>query len=347
MSDEYEEYIIFGRLLVILQVFLFPFYFLILTLLFAPDQIPLLLFLDEIYPMAGTLIGFILMKFGAPIVFSIPFFLWSYLWRDQIADTYELMGQRVLKLSVGTLLFYGLNCAIVLLFLLPFLAPLVALAGGYFIARLIFGEAKSKKVLLVTVIYLPIPLLIAIGFYGGILDELVTFVILWDTFLPYLYGICLGLADGIVIGSIILLIYEGAKQVDPTVPIPSGLITLISLGLGVIFMGIFLVGPEGPENLVLTSLNITFVIHLIAITIGIGVFLIRYLKGLAQVSGGGYIGWLSIIAFQAVNILSSPNVFPELGFSKSMAVFLAFGLFLLLFIISFRQVHQQEADYGY
>lgn len=341
MSDEYEEYIIFGRLLVILQVFLFPIYFFILTLLFAPDQIPLLLFLDGIYPMAGTYIGFILMKFGAPIVFSIPFFLWSYLWRDQIADTYELMGQRVLKLSIGTLLFYGLNCAIVLLFLLPFLAPLVALAGGYFIARLIFGEAKSKKVLLVTVIYLPIPLLIALGFYSGILDDLVTFAFWWETYLPYLYGICLGLADGLVIGSILLLIYEGAKQVDPTVPIPNGLITLISLALGTIFIGIFLVGPEG---LGLTSLNITFIIHLIAIAVGLVVFAIRFLKGLGQVSGGGYIGWLSIIAFQAVNILSSSNF---ALFSKSMAVFLAFGLFLLLFIISFRQVQQQEADYGY
>ncbi|MFX0063513.1 MAG: hypothetical protein ACFFC7_15160 [Candidatus Hermodarchaeota archaeon] len=341
MSDEYEEYIIFGRLLVILQVFLFPIYFFILTLLFAPDQIPLLLLLDEFYPMAGTLIGYILMKFGAPIVFSIPFFLWSYLWRDQIADTYELMGQRVLKLSIGTLLFYGLNCAIILLFLLPFLAPLIALAGGYFIARLIFGEAKSKKVLLVTVIYIPIPLLIALGFYSGILDELVTFVYLWDTYLPYLYGICLGLADGLVIGSILLLIYEGAKQVDPTVPIPSGFITIISLALGAIFIGVFLIGPEG---LALTSLNITFIIHLIAIAIGLGVFAIRFLKGLGEVSGGGYIGWLSIIAFQAVNILSSPNI---ALFSKSMAVFLAFGLFLLLFIISFRQVHQQEADYDY
>ncbi|MFX0093533.1 MAG: hypothetical protein ACFFBD_17410, partial [Candidatus Hodarchaeota archaeon] len=290
---------------------------------------------------AGFSWGWILMKVVAPFVFSVPFFLWSYLWRDQIADTYELMGQRVLKLSVGTLLFYGINFGIVLLLLLPVIAPLVALGGGFFIARLIFGETRSKKVLLITLLYIPIPLFIAIGFYLGIYNEFIQLVTYWNEILPFLYGICIAIADGIAIGSLILLIFEGAKQVDSTVSIPNGLITLSSLGLAVIFAGIFLIGSEGMQ---IITFDLSFWIHIVAIGIGIIVLVIRYLKGLSQVSEAGYLGWASIIAFQLVNIASSQNL---ALITRPVAVFLGFGLFLLLFAISFWEVTQNPRSYGY
>jgi len=336
--SDYETYIHYGRLLVILQFIFIPVYFYLLSFVFVNGVIwflntdDLRIFSDIIVYMIG------------PLFMSVPFFFWTYGSRYQIGDAYESFGQEVWRLPTTVKAFYGFNFVVGILFLFPMITPIISLFGGYFIAVYLLKwceEGKmissQRKTILLTLLYLPLPLLVIIGFYfgydplgeqAGIFGFFLKLFNIWNTQLDVIYTSALILADSATIGGILYLIYEGAQQEDPTVRIPGPLITLISAILFIFLEFIYLViDPE-----IFPTEAFLELFHIGAVVIGVFMLIVRYWKGLTTSRDTSIIGWLTLVFFQIVNFVSGDLKV----ISRSTAIFMAFGIFLFLFGVAYR-----------
>ncbi|MFX0122090.1 MAG: hypothetical protein ACFFAE_00500 [Candidatus Hodarchaeota archaeon] len=337
MSD-YETYVHYGRLLVILQFIFIPVYFYLLSSVFVKG---IIWFLNtEDLRILSEIIVYVI----GPLIMSVPFFFWTYGRRYQIGDAYESFGREVWRLPTTVKAFYGFNFIVGIIFLFPIITPVVSLFGGYFIAVYLFKWreeekliSKQRKTILLTLLYLPLPLLVILGFYigydplaeqSGILGFFRELFNIWNTQLDVIYTSALILADSATIGGILYLIYEGAQQVDHTVRVPGPLITLISAALFLFLEFVYLVIPTNgfPTEALLE------LFHIGAVIIGVLMLIIRYWKGLTTSRDTSIIGWLTLVIFQAVNFISGDLEV----ISRSTAIFIAFGIFFFLFWMAYR-----------
>ncbi|MHA1213863.1 MAG: hypothetical protein ACTSPG_01035 [Candidatus Hodarchaeales archaeon] len=328
--NDYETYIHYGRLIVVLQFIFIPIYFYILSFIFVDGVI---WFFDT--PELKFLSDIIIYGIG-PLVMSVPFFMWTYGRRYQIGDAYETFGREVWNLPITIKAFYGFNFIIGMIYLFPIITPAVSLFGGYFIAVYIFKwkeEGKlistQRRTILATLLYLPIPLMVVMGFYfgyntsgvdSGILAFFLHVISLWTSNVDFLYNSALILADSATIGGVLYLIYEGAQQVDYTVNIPVFAINLISGITFIILESLYIIFP-GSFEAFLGWIHITIVI------IGIIMLLIRFWKGLLRTKDTSITGWLTLVVFQLVNFASGSLE----TISRSTAILFAFTIFLALF----------------
>ncbi|MFX0184394.1 MAG: hypothetical protein ACFE95_15035 [Candidatus Hodarchaeota archaeon] len=333
MSD-YETYIHYGRLVIILQFLFIPIYFYLLSFAFVGGVI---WFLNT--PELIILSDFIVYIIG-PIIMSIPFLMWTYGRRYQISDAYETFGREVWRLPTTIKAFYGFNFVIGLIYLFPLVSPVISLAGGYFIAVYLLGWReegerfpRQRKTIILTLLYLPLPLLVVIGFYFGydiasgqygVLSFFLRLIETWTNNIDFLYISALILADAATVGGVLYLIYEGAQQVDYTVTIPELLITLISAACFLILETLFIIFPSFEP-----FLNY---IHLGAVLLGILMLVIRYWKGLTTSKDTSITGWLTLVFFQIVNFAQEELA----AISRSTAILLAFTIFLFLFWAAYR-----------
>ncbi|MFX0049879.1 MAG: hypothetical protein ACFE8U_01175 [Candidatus Hermodarchaeota archaeon] len=333
MSD-YETYIHYGRLVVILQFLLIPIYFYLLSFTFIGGVI---WFLNT--PELQIISDFIVYIIG-PIIMSVPFLMWTYGHRYQISDAYETFGREVWRLPTTIKAFYGLNFVIGLIYLFPLISPIISLAGGYFIAVYLLGWreegerfSNQRRTIILTFLYLPLPLLVVLGFYFGydiasgqygVLNFFLRLIEIWTKNIDFLYTSALILADAATVGGVLYLIYEGAQQVDHTVTIPELPITLISAVCFIILESLFIIFSSfGP---------FLGYIHIGAVLIGILMLVIRYGKGLTTSKDTSIVGWLTLVFFQIVNFAQE-----ELrAISRSTAILLAFTIFFFLFWIAYR-----------
>lgn len=334
--SDYDSYVHYGRLVVILQFILIPVYFYFLSLIFVDGVI---FFLDPF------LSNFIVYGIG-PFVMAVPFLFWTYGKRYQIGDAYESFGREVWRLPTTIKAFYGFNFALGVIFLFPIITPFVSLFGGYFIAVYLFGWreegqliSKQRKTKILTLLYSPLPLLVVIGFFfgynplgaeSGILSFMNDSMLLWTENIDILYTSALILADSATIGGVIYLIYEGAQQVDHTVRIPEALITIISFICFVSLETIFLIYG---------SVFADFLgwIHIFVVILGIVLLIIRYWKGLMTSKDTSILGWLTLVFFQIVNFAAG-----ELEtISRSTAIFLAFAIFLFLYVNAYQKASKR------
>ncbi len=335
MSD-YESYIHYGRLVVILQFILIPIYFYLLSFVFVGGVI---WFLDT--PDLRIISDIIIYGIG-PLFMAFPFLFWTYGKRYQIGDTYETFGKEVWRLPTTIKAFYGFNFIVGIIFGFPLVTPLISLFGGYFIAVYLLGwreedklVSKQRKTWLLTILYMPIPLLVVIGFFfgynltnleSGILGFFLQLISIWNGQIDVLYTSALILADCATFGGVIYLIYEGAQQVDQTVEIPTLLITVLS------FVGYLIL-----ETLYLlyevTFGTFLYWIHIVAVILGVLMLIIRYWKGLISKNSTSITGWFTLVLFQAINFFSGP--FEQI--SRSTAIIVAFSIFLFLFYMAYRK----------
>lgn len=325
-DTEYEEMIIISRLIVFLQAIAIPLYLFLFFLLFVDVE------LDWISRFWSDMLVHVV----TPSLLSLPFLGWTYTRREQIAEAYERMFSRIWRLPVAIKVFYGFNFLLTLAFLLPLIAPIVALFGGYFLGLLLFGRgsddeegptfrerALKRPVKIISILYLPFPALIIFWVYSKALDPVLKLINdVWLDNLDLLYSSSLCLADAVTFGSALLLVYEGAREVDHLVEIPEKRILLLTIVAFTILEGILLAFPD-----------IIFYIHVVAVSLGILILVLRYAKGLTGEKGGQSVGgWLSIIAFQLINYVGA--IF---NVGKDIALIFAAILFLILFVISYRE----------
>ncbi|PWI48700.1 hypothetical protein CEE45_05680 [Candidatus Heimdallarchaeota archaeon B3_Heim] len=334
--SEYESYIHYGRLVVLLQFILIPIYFYLLSFIFVGGVIWFLKTPDLVF-----LSDFIVYGIG-PLVMAVPFFFWTYGKKYQIGDAYETFGREVWRLPTTIKAFYGFNFLLGIIFLFPLLVPVVSLFGGYFIAVYLFGWreedkkiSNQRKTRLLTLLYFPLPLLVVIGFYfgydllgtqSGIFSFFIQLIEYWTSQVDLLYTSALILADSATIGGAIYLIYEGAQQVDREVEIPEILITLISLVCFIILETLFLFFSDSFEGFLVW-------IHIVVVILGVLLLIIRYWKGLLTSRDTSIIGWLTLLIFQLVNFATGALE----TISRSSAIFIAFAIFLFLFWVAYQR----------
>jgi hypothetical protein len=340
LLSKYDTYIHYGRLVVILQFLLIPIYFYLLSFIFVGGVI-WFLNTPELIPISN----FIVYGVG-PLIMAVPLFIWTFGKRYQIGDAYELFGREIWRLPTTIKAFYGFNFVLGVIFLFPLIAPFISIFGGYFIAVYLFGWkdedqriSKNRKTRLLTILYLPIPVLVVMGFYfgydplgsnSGIFSFFLQLVDLWNARIDVLYTSALILADCATIGGVIYLIYEGAQQVDHTVQIPEILITIISLTCFIILEVMFLSFGTSFEVFL-------YWIHIAVVILGVLMLIIRYWKGLLTSKDTSIIGWLTLVLFQLVNFATGALE----TFSRSTAIFLAFAIFLFLYWISYKRAGQR------
>ncbi|MFX1515112.1 MAG: hypothetical protein ACFFC6_02305 [Promethearchaeota archaeon] len=345
MSD-YETYIHYGRLLVILQFIFIPVYFYLLSSVFVKGVI---WFLDT---EDLRILSYIIIYVIGPLIMSVPFFFWTYGRRYQIGDAYESFGREVWRLPTTVKAFYGFNFVIGIIFLFPVITPIISLFGGYFIAVYLFkwreeGKLVStqRKTILLTLLYLPLPLLVIIGFYfgydwfgeqSGVFGFFLELFEGWTNQLDNIYTSALILADSVTIGGVLYLIYEGAQQVDHSVRVPGPLITLISAALFIFLEFIYLLSVFGPSD-VYPIEALLELFHIGAVILGITMLIIRYWKGLTTSRDTSIIGWLTLVFFQAVNFVSGDLEV----ISRSTAILIAFGIFIFLFGLAYRHASRR------
>ncbi len=341
MSD-YDTYIHYGRLLVILQFLLIPAYFFLLSFVFVGGVIWFLT--DDLRFLSDIIVYGI-----GPLLMSVPFFFWTYGRRYQIGDAYESFGREVWRLPATIKAFYGFNFVVGLIFLFPIITPIISLFGGYFIAIYLFkwreeGERFStqRKTMLLTLLYLPLPLLVVIGFYfgydplgteSGVLTFFLDLINIWNDQIDVIYTSALILADSATIGGILYLIYEGAQQVDRTVRVPGPLITLISAALFIFLEFIYL----AVSTAIFPTEAFLELFHIGAVILGVLMLVVRYWKGLMTSQDTSIIGWLTLVFFQIVNFVSGDLEV----ISRTTAIFMAFAIFLFLFWVAYRHASKR------
>jgi hypothetical protein len=320
---------------------LIPSYFFLLSLVFVGGVIG---FLNT--PELKFVSDFIVYGIG-PLVMAVPFFFWTYGRRYQIGDAYESFGREVWRLPTTIKAFYGFNFVIGIIFLLPLVTPIISLLGGYFIAVYLLGWREEnkmvttqRKTMIMTILYIPLPLLVLLGFYfgypgtvqQGILGLFLDLINIWNSQIDVIYSSALIIADSATVGGILYLIYEGAHQVDYTVKIPGPLITLISFVCFIALETLYLVFPRSFE-----PFAPLWWIHIAAVVAGFIMLIIRYWKGLITREDTNITGWLSLVIFQVVNVVSGSPDDPLAVISRSTAILLAFSIFLFLFWIAYRK----------
>ena len=336
-----EEYIMINRLIVVLQIIAIPVYFLTLTNFLPYLSIPVI---NDSAPWLNLL----LIRLIVPLVLSLPLVGATYIRRYQTADAYDQMGNRIWRLPTGIKAFYGLNFFLIVVFGLPLVAPLIGLLGGYYLGLIIFGRSTDPdkpnisrpNIRASLLLYLPFALCIAIIFYAQAWNFYTDIYTLWTNNVDLMYSSALNLANAVVFGSLILIIFEYRQLQDyslnipPVAPIITGsiffLLELPLLVFNFMHPGVLTAQEQLGFNIV----------NLAAFVSGLVILVLRWRFALDQdqtQEGNSFWAWITILLFQIVNFITSV---PAPGgvhlLTRTTAIFLASIIFIVLFILSYR-----------
>lgn len=333
-----EEYIRPERVLIALQIILVPVYFLVLSNSLQKVNVPFI---------PSTMLS-ILIRIVIPISFSLPIVLFSYFQRYEISEAYEHMGETIWNLPASIKAFYGFNFFLVIFFGLPFLAPIISLSGGYFIGLLIFKKKEdivqiSRPLIRIsTWIYLPIGVFFAILFYYQIQPFFNYLGGIWINNINFLYLSSLNIANGALISALILSLFEFIEKNSLTFEKPTFLGPIIGIivffSLEAVLLAFYM---STPDHTFSTQQQLLFsIVNIVGFCLGLILIALRWiLRSDSEEKGTGIIGWITIIIFQLVNLLSHGKF---AIFSQTTAILITSLIFILLFITSYLNVVKQN-----
>ena len=318
-----------NRLIVLIQIFVFPLYFYLLFWIGPMKSLTLdPFFFWGTNPFSDTT-EMVLLRIVSPLIFALPLTLFSIIRATRIADAYTLMWRSLGRVRIDTRIFYFVNALFCLFFfILPFGSPIISVIGAFLAIKLLFVAFGYKGHIPAIFIVIPglflaaLPTMVTIAFFGSYQSVLVPIMNQWNTLLPYIYGGLLCLADAMAIGNFVLLMKEGASQVSYIKPYSERGSFFLKL---LLFSGIFTLYGVFGWNASHISL---FVINIIAVILSSLEVLIRWRKGLSRDEGGG--GLLLIPIFIAVNFISS-----YWHLALSIVIGIAGLLFFALFIFAY------------
>ncbi|MHA1953406.1 MAG: hypothetical protein ACW96U_05630, partial [Candidatus Heimdallarchaeaceae archaeon] len=192
-----------NRLIVLLQIIVFPAYFYLWAWLGPyPKSLAGFFFWRESTTSPFGVTGdMVILQIIAPLIFALPFTLASLVRATRIANSYELMWRALGKVRIDTKIFYFVNAIFCLFFfILPFGSPIIAVFGAFFAVKLIlyaFGVKKNVPTLLIVIpgLFLAaVPLMVTIAFYSEFTLVIQPIWETWVQFSPVFYGVVLCLA---------------------------------------------------------------------------------------------------------------------------------------------------------
>jgi len=323
-----------NRLIVLIQIFVFPTYFYLWAFLGPMKDMTLAKFFfwrtTDTSPLSPQT-EMVILKILAPLIFALPFTIASIVRANRVANSYTLMWRALGKVRIDTKLFYMVNAIFCLFFfILPFGSPILAVFGAFFAVKLIlyaFGVRKHVPALLIVIpgIFLAaIPMIVTIAFYSEYTTVLVPIWTFWTTYSPIFYGAVLTLACAMAIGNFFILMQEGAAQVSRAREIPPRLGVVIKTFLfGGILLIYWLVANWDAKHLSM------FIINIIAVALSTLETLIRWRKGLKRednTNGGA----LMVPIFIAANFVAR-----YWNGAITIVVCISAVLFFILFILAY------------
>ncbi|MCG3225786.1 MAG: hypothetical protein H7645_02625 [Candidatus Heimdallarchaeota archaeon] len=325
-----------NRLIVLLQIIIFPTYFYLWAWLGPyPNSLAGFFFWRESTTSPfGATGDMVILKIVAPLIFALPFTLASLVRANRISNSYELMWRALGKVRIDTKIFYFVNAIFCLFFfILPFGSPIIAVFGAFFAVKLIlytFGVKKNIPALLIVIpgLFLAaIPLMVTIAFYSEFTLVIQPIWETWVQFSPVFYGVVLCLACAIAIGNFFILLREGASQVSYTKEVTDRIGLIIKIAL---FGGILaLFGTVDKWESAGTTM---FIINIIAVVLSGFETFIRWRKKLSKETGGG--GRIMVLLFIAVNFVVRYVAKPEAAITAIVTV--SACVFFVLFILAYR-----------
>ncbi len=334
-----EESIMMNRLLVLVQIVLIPIYFIFFTINWQ-DEIAI--FFDVLLSKATWLRGILepgfvnfLISYGIPIIFSLPWVIISVLRATRIADAYSLMGRALGKVRIDQKLFYGLNAAFVLIFIiLPFGSPLITIIAIFvavrmFMRKILIGKFIKLAWIIPGIILAFIPTLVAIAFYINYLQLWNYIYSTWTESIGIIFGIGLSLAIAISLGNFFQFLLEGRSKYE-NVDTPEGLILLFKGFL----LGIFLLILFGEGIDLLNYINYAAVAFAF-IELGL-----RKLHDMPS-KGASKFGIVMVIVFSLVNILTT-YLKSISNFAQTLVILISGLIFFGLFYLSYKYADDPE-----
>ena len=339
-----------NRLIVLLQIFVFPAYFYIWM-----NIKPMVnMTLDGFFfwgtnpwapKVAGTLgTEDIILQFIAPLIFALPFSLVSAIKATRVANSYDLMWRALGKVRIDTKIFYMVNAIFCLFFLiLPFAGPLIAVFGAFFAVKIIlyaFGVKKNIPAFLIVIpglLLATIPLIITIAFFAQYNILLGPIWTIWANYSPVFYGIVLCLACSIAVGNFFVFLREGASQVSYKNEINERIGTLIKILLFGGFLALYLFVDNNVTSPI-TDWSTTglamFIINIVAVSLSALETVIRWRKKVPKGgTSGGAAGALMVPIFIAMNFFI--KIFARPDIIVTLIVALSAVIFFVLFIIAY------------
>jgi len=346
MASSKFEGLMINRLLVLIQLIFIPIYFFLFSIRWRDD---LTYFFARIQSNAGLLSRFLpewLIWFeihlGIPIFFSLPWVLFTLFRATRIADSYELMGRALGRVRIDQKLFYGLNAAFTLIFLIfPFLSPLITIIGIFWAVRFIMRKLVIGKLFRFTwfipaLVFSFVPGLIAYAFYSNYVILFNNIYTVWKEAIPNLFGIGLSLAIAISIGNFFLFLSEGRKRYGTGEDIPYVPILIAKIFMfGLLLLVYFNTNPPTVVN----------IINYVAASLGIIELVGRKVKKMPSEDGVGS-GMVMVLAFSFVNIaINALRHYTDLTQWIQTIVIVVSGLiFFLLFYLSYTYAPK---EFGY
>jgi len=289
-----------GRLLVIIMIFAIPifFYLLIIGSLRGWFAEPILE--ADMFVFLGTTglkflpywLSWTLVWLGIPFFFSLPWWIFLFIDRNRVGETFDNMGRALRKVSLGLNIFYSINTLIIFVFfLLPFGSPAITVFASLGIIPWAIRKKTGAKlpwwVLIIPSLALAaFPIIISIGFYARYASIWGSIWSLWSGgaitgtliakfgMVHVLYGFGYSVAVGAVLAGFASFIYEGASQVDRNARKPKGLLYIVEF---IVATGVFVTYMLLPVET--DARKYTFIaIGALAIGIGLLEFIIRFFK---------------------------------------------------------------------
>ncbi len=318
-----------NRLVVLLQILLIPIYF-----IFSGTFLYEALY-ENLEDMFGSRLIFnestkvLLLGVIIPFLYALPWVLGSYIYRNRLADSYELMGRALGRVRIDQRLFYGINALYVLtFFLFPFFSPAFSALFMFFIIKILISTKTDKNppqfLWIVPGFFLAlVPGVFAFAFYIEYFDLIDSLMEIWSTNVDTMYGVGLCLADAVVIGNFYLLIQEGASQVDRR-KIPYRQILVLKFIMFGIFLLMYFYAPNNPM----------YYVNMLAAGLAGLEAVIRLFKKLPK-GTDSKAGFLLLPIFTAVNFFQNSSL-------KGLVIFMAAGIFFGLFIFAFFSAKDQS-----
>ena len=343
------EGMMINRLIVLLQIIIFPLFFYLWAWLGPyPDSLANFFWwtgdksagIPPISPF-GEVGDMVILKIVGPLIFALPFMLASIVKANRVASSYELMWRALGKVRIDTKIFYMVNAIFCLFFfILPFGAPVIAVFGAFFAVKLIlyaFGVKKNIPPFLIVIpgLFLAaIPLMISIAFYSDYLNVIQPIWTFWVEYSPKFYGFVLCLACAIAIGDFFMFVREGGSKVSYKSEVNErvGFFIKTLLFTGFVLLYAFL--GEGFDS----TNTAMFVINIIAVSLGALEAFIRWRKKLSKDEGGGG-GRLMVVVFIAVNFVARYLARPETAIT--IVVALSACIFFVLFVLAYRYAEDE------
>ncbi len=332
VADRFNGLMI-NRLVVLLQVIFTPIYFIYYTIFWNKTLTENFNYLIEntIFPINKQAVPWII-NLGIPILFSLPWVIFSIVRANRIANAYELMGRAMGKVRIDQKLFYGVNAIFVLVFIvMPYFSPIITIIAIFIVVRIALRKAYIGRFhfliwLIPAMLISIIPTMVAFAFYLKYYEQWQIVYQFWVGNIDTLFGFGLSLAISIAIGNFILFLMEGAKQYGTRESVNYGFILVFKFAL---FLVMFFVYVTDSNSIFFNIMNT------IAFVLGILQFVLARIKDV-QIGENANVGLLMIPVFSLAHFLSKH--FP----SKAIVIVLASLIFFGLFAFAYRYAEDEE-----